>query len=548
MGDRAAHVGHHLIGKGRRDLETDVAYRPRLRFRVRRFAYAHATALYLGSIVGLTTLVAGLGVAYARSSGGSLAMQVGVALLLLVPASDFAIACVQRLAASLAPPRRLPRLDLAAAVPADSAHPGRGADAAVERRRGRGVGGAPRGARARQPRSSYPLRPADRLPGRTGAGATRGRRDRSPPRGRGSRRSTPRRRARRSGVATASSSSTASGSGTRARAPGWAGSASAASSRSSTACCAGRPTPASACVVGDPAVLPGVRYCITLDSDTRLPRDAAKALIGIIAHPLNRPRRRPEAGPRHRGLRHPAAAGQRHHGERRRLALRPPLRRPHRRRPLHDRGLGHLSGPLRRGDLHRQGALRRRCLHRRARRARARERAALARPVRGPLRPHRAGHRRRAGGRLPGERAGPRPAPAPLGARRLADPALAVPLGAQPSGRARAQPSPAHRALEDPRQPAPQPGGAGDDGAACCSPGRCLPGARAGVDGRGSRRCSPSRSIRCSSRPSTAPSGSCPGASSCARPATSWRRCWHASGCRSSSWPTKRGRWCTPSP
>ena len=32
--DRAAHVGHHLIGKGRPDLETDVAYRPRLRRRV----------------------------------------------------------------------------------------------------------------------------------------------------------------------------------------------------------------------------------------------------------------------------------------------------------------------------------------------------------------------------------------------------------------------------------------------------------------------------------------------------------------------------------
>jgi cyclic beta-1,2-glucan synthetase len=37
-------------------------------------------------------------------------------------------------------------------------------------------------------------------------------------------------------------------------------------------------------------VLPDVRYCLTLDTDTRLPRDAAKSLIGIIAHPLNRPR------------------------------------------------------------------------------------------------------------------------------------------------------------------------------------------------------------------------------------------------------------------
>ena len=34
--DRAAHVGYHLIDRGRRDLEVDVAYRPRLATRVRR--------------------------------------------------------------------------------------------------------------------------------------------------------------------------------------------------------------------------------------------------------------------------------------------------------------------------------------------------------------------------------------------------------------------------------------------------------------------------------------------------------------------------------
>src|SRR6202035_2614632 len=37
--------------------------------------------------------------------------------------------------------------------------------------------------------------------------------------------------------------------------------------------------------VGELAILPSVRYCITLDTDTRLPRDAAKALIGIMSHP-----------------------------------------------------------------------------------------------------------------------------------------------------------------------------------------------------------------------------------------------------------------------
>ena len=36
----------------------------------------------------------------------------------------------------------------------------------------------------------------------------------------------------------------------------------------------------------DPA---GVRYVITLDTDTQLPRDAARLMVGTLAHPLNRP-------------------------------------------------------------------------------------------------------------------------------------------------------------------------------------------------------------------------------------------------------------------
>jgi cyclic beta-1,2-glucan synthetase len=38
-----------------------------------------------------------------------------------------------------------------------------------------------------------------------------------------------------------------------------------------------------------PQVPPNVRYVITLDADTKLPRDAALKLIGKMAHPLNRP-------------------------------------------------------------------------------------------------------------------------------------------------------------------------------------------------------------------------------------------------------------------
>ncbi|PKU24746.1 glycosyl transferase [Telmatospirillum siberiense] len=39
-----------------------------------------------------------------------------------------------------------------------------------------------------------------------------------------------------------------------------------------------------------PSVSADVRYVVTLDADTRLPRDAVRRLIGKMAHPLNRPR------------------------------------------------------------------------------------------------------------------------------------------------------------------------------------------------------------------------------------------------------------------
>jgi hypothetical protein len=49
-------------------------------------------------------------------------------------------------------------------------------------------------------------------------------------------------------------------------------------------------------VVGDIGVLAGVRYVISLDTDTLLPRDTAAELVGTMEHPLNRPRRDPHTG------------------------------------------------------------------------------------------------------------------------------------------------------------------------------------------------------------------------------------------------------------
>nr|WP_211253961.1 glucoamylase family protein [Pelobacter seleniigenes] len=41
--------------------------------------------------------------------------------------------------------------------------------------------------------------------------------------------------------------------------------------------------------IGDLSILGSIRYVITLDTDTQLPRDAARTLVGNLAHPLNRP-------------------------------------------------------------------------------------------------------------------------------------------------------------------------------------------------------------------------------------------------------------------
>ncbi|MBK9167499.1 MAG: cyclic beta 1-2 glucan synthetase [Bryobacterales bacterium] len=43
-------------------------------------------------------------------------------------------------------------------------------------------------------------------------------------------------------------------------------------------------------IVGDTSVLASVKYVISLDTDTQLPRDVARQLVGAMAHPLNRAR------------------------------------------------------------------------------------------------------------------------------------------------------------------------------------------------------------------------------------------------------------------
>ena len=49
-------------------------------------------------------------------------------------------------------------------------------------------------------------------------------------------------------------------------------------------------------IVGDTSILPTTKFVITLDTDTQLPRDAARQLAGTLGHPLNRPQFDPVKG------------------------------------------------------------------------------------------------------------------------------------------------------------------------------------------------------------------------------------------------------------
>lgn len=63
----------------------------------------------------------------------------------------------------------------------------------------------------------------------------------------------------------------------------------------------GETLPENIVYAGDPEALKGTRYVITLDADTQLPKDQARALIEALSHPLNRPYLTPDKKKLERG-------------------------------------------------------------------------------------------------------------------------------------------------------------------------------------------------------------------------------------------------------
>src|SRR5206468_805739 len=107
----AAHVGHHLIARGRRELEIDVAYYPVFKQRVRRALFARATPFYLGSIALLTALGAMLAATVARAAGARERERFWGTIIMLLPASAFAVERLLLLVHRIPKPRLLPTRD-----------------------------------------------------------------------------------------------------------------------------------------------------------------------------------------------------------------------------------------------------------------------------------------------------------------------------------------------------------------------------------------------------------------------------------------------------
>src|SRR5437899_5048504 len=114
---RRTDPGFYLIGNGRLAFELTLGYRGTPMRRLLRTYVAAATPGYLGTIAVLSGLMLTLPLFAAGASGvGPVGLFV-LALLAVVPASDLAIALLNRIVTALVRPGVLPRLDLRDGVP-----------------------------------------------------------------------------------------------------------------------------------------------------------------------------------------------------------------------------------------------------------------------------------------------------------------------------------------------------------------------------------------------------------------------------------------------
>ncbi len=109
--------GYALIGGGRRAFERELGARVAPRRRLGRAFLDLATPGYLGMIALVTGLILALPLAFQGALGGPASLLLALGLLALVPASDLAIQWINSRVTERVRPRVLPRLELRGGVP-----------------------------------------------------------------------------------------------------------------------------------------------------------------------------------------------------------------------------------------------------------------------------------------------------------------------------------------------------------------------------------------------------------------------------------------------
>ena len=114
-------LGYHLISRGRAELEAELGFKPRLRQRLMRSYIARATKAYLGSIAILSVVALAWPVELAWEAHASPLLLSLLIVLGLFPALEIGVALVNRIVPKLVGPRHLPRLKLDQGVPGSAA-------------------------------------------------------------------------------------------------------------------------------------------------------------------------------------------------------------------------------------------------------------------------------------------------------------------------------------------------------------------------------------------------------------------------------------------
>jgi cyclic beta-1,2-glucan synthetase len=118
--DRAVHVGFYLIDKGLPQLERMVNGRRSTPEALRRLSRQYPLLFYLGMITLITAIFTGSLLAKAHDSGHQDWLLVLMGIPLLLGASHLAVALVNWLATLLATPHLLPRMDFSGGIPPES--------------------------------------------------------------------------------------------------------------------------------------------------------------------------------------------------------------------------------------------------------------------------------------------------------------------------------------------------------------------------------------------------------------------------------------------